>query len=98
MPVIVRPQKGSSIESFFDVYLLRDEQYNDGRALFVREGIMISDIRASRTRKVRALVVVEDEALATLLGDSENPAHTQWQKDSSNYKGKYIYGPRTSSL
>jgi hypothetical protein len=28
-----------------------------------------------------------------LLGDSENPAHTQWQKDSSNFRGLYTYGP-----
>ena len=27
-----------------------------------------------------------------MLGDSENPAHTQWQKDSSNFKGQYVYG------
>jgi hypothetical protein len=28
-----------------------------------------------------------------MLGDSENPAHTQWQKDGSNFKGRYTYGP-----
>ena len=42
---------------------------------------------------MRALVVVEDSPLATLLGDSENPAHTQWQRESSHFKNKYTYGP-----
>jgi hypothetical protein len=93
VPVLVRHKSGSSTKSFFDVYLRRDEGYDEGRPVFVREGIIISDVRAPRTRKVRALVVAEHDALANLLGDSENPAHTQWQKDSSNYKGKYIYGP-----
>jgi hypothetical protein len=93
VPVLVRQKSAPSTESFFDVYLKRDERYDDGRAMFVREGIIISDVRAPRTRKVRAIVVAEHDALANLLGDSENPAHTQWQKDSSNYKGKYVYGP-----
>jgi hypothetical protein len=93
VPALVRYKAGGSTKSFFDVYLRRDEKYDEGRALFVREGIIISDVRASRTRKVRAFVNVEDDALANMLGDSENPAHTQWQKDSSNFKGKYVYGP-----
>jgi hypothetical protein len=93
VPTLVRYKAGGSTKSFFDVYLRRDERYDEGRALFVREGIIISDVRASRTRKVRALVNVEDGALGDMLGDSENPAHTQWQKDSSNFKGKYVYGP-----
>jgi hypothetical protein len=93
VPVNVRPHGGTPTASFFDVYLKRDERYDDGRALFVREGIIVSDVRSSRTRKIRALVIVQDDPLATLLGDSENPAHTQWQKDSSNFKGKYVYGP-----
>jgi hypothetical protein len=38
-------------------------------------------------------VVVEDKPLATLLGDAENPSHTQWQKECSNYKDKYTFGP-----
>lgn len=77
--------------SFFDVHLWQDG-FEDGRPVFVREGIIISDIHAPLTRFVRSLVVIEDRPLAKLLGDSENPAHTQWQKDSSNFKGKYIYG------
>ena len=27
-----------------------------------------------------------------MLGDSENPAHTEWQVDSRNFKGKYVDG------
>jgi hypothetical protein len=35
---------------------------------------------------------VDRGALATLLGDSENPSHTEWQRDSKNFRGKYTYG------
>lgn len=87
----VREKGRPARESFFDV-CLRQDNNESGRAVFIREGIIISDVRAPRTRGIRSLVVVDDRPLATLLGDSENPAHTQWQKDSSNFKGKYFYG------
>jgi len=77
--------------SYFNIYL-RQDGYKFGRPIFIREGIIISDIRALRSPGVRSLVVVEDKPLATLLGDSENPAHTQWQKDSSNFRNKYANG------
>lgn len=93
VPVTVRENKKALQQSFFDVFFIRDGNDESGRPVFVREGIIISDIRAPRNRGVRALVIVQDKPLATLLGDAENPAHTQWQKDSSNYKGKYVYGP-----
>lgn len=79
------------ILSYFNVYL-RQDGFKSGRPVFIREGIIISDIHAPRAPGVRSVVVVEDKPLATLLGDSENPAHTQWQKDSSNFKNKYAYG------
>jgi hypothetical protein len=92
VPVTVRSKKNGSMESFFDIYLIPDKS-SDGRPLFVREGIIISDVRGARAREIHSLVVIEDRPLAALLGDSENPAHTQWQKDSSNFRGLYTYGP-----
>jgi hypothetical protein len=38
-------------------------------------------------------VVTEAGALGTLLGDAENPAHTEWQSKGENFRGKYTYGP-----
>lgn len=92
VPVTVRERNKAPVQSHFDIYLAPDKT-SDGRPLFVREGIIISDVRGARARELRAMVVVADRSLATMLGDSENPAHTQWQKDSSNFRGKYIYGP-----
>jgi hypothetical protein len=90
----VIPKKGDPQESRFEILLARDENETTGRPMFIREGIIVSDVRpASRARGTRALVVVSRSPLASLLGDSENPAHTQWQKDSSHFKGKYKYGP-----
>jgi hypothetical protein len=91
VPFCVRPKGGEKKWSFFDVALERDGTEARERPVFVREGIIISDLRSPYSRGVRSLVICDDGPLATLLGDSENPAHTQWQKDGSNYKGKYTY-------
>lgn len=76
-------------ESYFRVYLMGNES-SDGSPEFVREGITISDVRPRRTQGVQALVVIDRGPLATLLGDSENPAHTQWQKDREHFARKYV--------
>ena len=91
VPFCVRPKGSEKKWSFFDVVLERDGTEARDRPVFVREGIIISDLRSPYSRGVRSLVICGDGPLATLLGDSENPAHTQWQKDGSNYKGKYSY-------
>lgn len=93
VPMPVREKKKAVSWSFFDVFLVRDGTEGRGRPVFVREGIIIPDVRGRTTRGIRALVVVEDKPLATMLGDAENPSHTQWQKECSNYKEKYLFGP-----
>src|SRR5206468_4761580 len=92
VPMPVREKKKAVRWSFFDVFLVRDGTEGRGRPVFVREGIIIPDVRGRTTRGIRALVVVEDRPLATLLGDAENPSHTQWQKECSNYRDKYLFG------
>ena len=92
VPVNVRLKSHPDQRSHFDIYLKPDAAA-DGRPVFIRQGIIISDLKAKRARELRSLVIIEDEPIAALLGDSENPAHTQWQKDSSNFRGKYTFGP-----
>jgi hypothetical protein len=92
VPVTVRSRSDGNLSSWFDIHLAADRT-GDGRPTFVREGIIISDVRGRRAREVRSLVIIDHKPLATMLGDSENPAHTQWQKDGSNFKGRYTYGP-----
>lgn len=90
-PLTVREKPGNKSESHFDIHLQRDSDNHSGRPIFVRGGIIISDVQCSRSRGVRALVIIEDGALAKLLGDAENPSHTRWE-NGSNFKNKYVYG------
>lgn len=79
---------------WFKVFFERDETLKTAETHFVRENITIIDIKSLTTPGIRALVLVEDKHLSNLLGDSENPAHTQWQKDSKNFVEKYVDGDK----
>ena len=91
IPLSVREKKGPARDSFFKVFLIHDGS-EEGSPLFIRDGIIISDVRGHWVAGVRSVVVVDHAPLAKLLGDSENPAHTQWQKDREHFRYKYTYG------
>jgi hypothetical protein len=44
---------------------------------------------------VRALLIADDEAISTFLGDAENPAHSDWSERNDKVKGLYENGPST---
>jgi hypothetical protein len=88
----VREKGKPPCPSHFDFFLWKDG-FDSGRPVFIREGLIISDVRAPRARGIRSFVVTEAGALGTLLGDAENPAHTEWQSKGENFRGKYTYGP-----
>jgi hypothetical protein len=93
VPVQIRLKGNGINDSYFDVYLQNTGEPAAFRPLFVREGLIIPDVKGGRARGVRSLVVAQDGGIATLLGDAENPAHTEWQPKSSNFKEKYLFGP-----
>jgi hypothetical protein len=95
VPVWVKPMSADAILSRFDVYLERDDTLDGADEHFVRDGITIAGVRASLQKGVRALVTVRDRPLSQLLGDSENPAHTEWQERSPKFKDRYRHGPYT---
>lgn len=88
-------EKDSSKTSYFDMYLSRVPDESLNKAWFIREGINIIGNKHRGKRGHHCVVVVEDQPLGALLGDSENPAHTFWSRKilQDNYKGKYVWGP-----
>ena len=98
VPFIVRPKNGAKEWSYFDVFLRRDQDSLRDRPLYVREGLVISDLRCPANSGCLSLVLIEDKPLSTLLGDAENPAHTQWQKDGSQYRIKYQFSVENISF
>lgn len=91
IPLKVETNEGI-INSHFYVYLGSDNSKST-RPIFIREGITISNVRRTKPISgIRALVVVNHKPLASLLGDSENPAHTEWQKGSKTFTSKHPNG------
>ena len=95
IPVVVQCRSGAHKESRFDVFLERAEGSLQKRPVFIRDGIIISDVRTRLIRDVHAIVSIDDAPLTAFLGDAENPAHTEWHEESSHFKGKYLNGPAT---
>jgi len=94
-PVWVKPIGWDNTLSEFDVYLQRDDSLERAEEHFVRDGITVTGVRAALPRGVRLIVVIRDKALSALAGDSENPAHTEWQERSLKFKDRYHHGPFT---
>ena len=95
VPVWVKPAAANAVLSRFEVYLERDESLEGADEHFVRDGIAITGVRGALQKGFRAIVSVHDQPLSQLLGDSENPAHTEWQERSPKFKDRYRHGPFT---
>lgn len=92
IPVKYQPVGTSPVLRRYHAYLEKDLSLNKSDNLFVRDGITISGIATQDKGLARGIVIIQDTDLARMLGDSENPAHTEWQADSRNFKGKYEHG------
>lgn len=95
VPVTVYPTSGSPRSTFFDAFVERAEGTQQKYPIFIRDGIVISDVRTRSIRDVNAIVSITDSALTSFLGDAENPAHTEWSEESSHFKGRYLHGAAT---
>jgi len=96
VPVHVVRQKDSAIKTTgFSVYLERDEKLDTADDHFLRQGITIPEVTALKHKGIRALVSIAERELSGFLGDAENPAHTEWERNSKKFKQKYKLGPST---
>lgn len=77
VPFAVKLRAASPHVTWFDVFVRRAEGVGRVAPTLVRDGITISDAKVKQLQDHVALVVVTEPALAGLVGDAENPAHTQ---------------------
>jgi hypothetical protein len=92
VPLTIHPKHSRTQTASFSVFLERDEILDVAEDHFIREGITIAGVKSLRQRGVRVIVSAEERALSTMLGDAENPAHTEWQERSPKFRGKYERG------
>jgi hypothetical protein len=79
---------------WFKIFLEKDEKLKIPEDHFIRENITIIHVKSLESPSVRGIALFDDKDLSNLLGDSENPAHTEWQKDSQNFTNKYTHGDK----
>lgn len=92
VPMMIQKDGEQPEQTFFRVFLQRDESLDIAEDHFIRDGITLVGVSTLKQRGVRVIVSIEDMTLSMLLGDSENPAHTEWQERSPKFKGKYVRG------
>ena len=90
VPVTVRKRDGTSAVSHFDVYMVNENSDQRLRPVFIRDGIIISDVGAPFSRGIRALVIVNDAPLSEFLWQAESPGHMMWQ--GQQVKRDYTFG------
>ncbi|MGQ9907593.1 MAG: hypothetical protein ACUVS2_02040 [Candidatus Flexifilum sp.] len=98
VPVKVQMRGQPPRQGWFKAYLGRDETLMRGEDHFIREGIALTAIRSLTQPGLRGLVVIDEAPLTTMLGDAENPSHTDWHRDSLQFRDRYEHGPSTISF
>jgi hypothetical protein len=68
-------------EDKFHLYFRRTPGVTTSEIYFIRQGILVTDVRTRREAGLSGLAVIDDGALGKFLGDAENPAHTEWQSE-----------------
>ncbi len=95
VPILVKRKRSRPASSWFDVYLERDEALRKPEHHFIRRGITIPEVKSNGEKAARALIVIDDQALSTFLGDAENPAHSDWSERADKVRTLYDHGAFT---
>lgn len=97
IPVWVEEKGGrNGTHSHFRAVVQKDETVEQGKDYYVRGNLAISDIDTVKSHPVRTFVhIKEDEPLAHLLRDTEEPSHSNWRTGSTRAKEKYINADQT---
>lgn len=95
VPVAVKRKRSRAAGSWFDVFVEHDDALRKSEHHFIRRGITIPDVRTNGDQGARALIVIDDQALSTFLGDAENPAHSDWSERADKIRTHYELGPST---
>ena len=100
--VNVQKESENTIHSnVYSIFIEKDDTLQEAQEIFIRDGLTISGQSFLKTKGVRALVLIDggDDGekggcpqLSELLGDAENPAHTQWLENTKHFRNKYKNG------
>lgn len=96
LPISIQLQNSKEImHTGFTVFLERDDNLDKAEDYFIRQGITLPEITSLKHKGIRAIVSITERHLSAFLGDAENPAHTEWERNTKKFKRKYKLGPTT---
>jgi hypothetical protein len=87
----VRHKAADAETAVFSCHVMKADGVH-ARPFHIREDLIISGVKCRKLNGYVAIIRIPSGPLANLLGDSENPAHTEWNASSQHFKDKYIYG------
>ena len=94
----VHPKGKLPQRSWLDLILQRDNNFKGTHAEYVRNHLTIPEAglgRLGMASNLRSLLIVDDDHLAALLRDSEEPSHSQWKERAGRVRDKYDLGAST---
>ena len=92
-PLSITPRGGRAILSHVDLFLKAANPGERAQTLVVRGAITVpTEGKRATLTETHAALEARDEAISRLLGDAENPAHTQWNERAERLRNGWQGG------
>jgi hypothetical protein len=92
-PLSVTPRGDRPITSHVDLFLKAANPGERAQTLVVRGAITVpTEGKRANLMETHAALEARDEAISRLLGDAENPAHTQWNERAERLRNGWQGG------
>ncbi len=77
---------------YYKAFVQYDGHLTEIDKYFIRDEITLTGIKTLNKKGIRILIIIDDKDMAKMFGDSENPAHTEFQANSPHFLNKYVDG------
>jgi hypothetical protein len=92
-PLSITPRAGAPISSHIDLFMKASNPGERAQTLVVRGAITVpTEGKRAILTDTHAALEARDEAISRLLGDAENPAHTQWNERAEKLRNGWQGG------
>jgi len=93
-PIVLKTKENVSRITFFDLFLRKAPEGVTGGSLYILSTITVpQEVRNFPVTDTFGALLAKDAAIASFLGDAENPAHTQWSLTAEKLKANWKAGP-----
>lgn len=93
VPILLKPRDGSPQTTNFDLFLMKAPEGVLGTSLYIRSTITVpQESRNFPASDTFAALLAKELPITSLLGDAENPAHTQWSLTAEKLRDNWMAG------